>query len=51
MEDTYRHFDVGKMLSTQSAKRTRCNNTSHSCGILQGVRELGSEQVLLNDAY
>ena len=26
MENTYRHFDVWKMQSTQSAKRARCKN-------------------------
>ena len=38
MENTYRHFDVGKFLSTQLAKKARCKNTNHSCGALQGVR-------------
>ena len=51
MENTYRYFEVGKMLSTQSAKRARCKNTNHSCGTLQGVRKLVFEQVLLNNAY
>ena len=38
MKNTYRHFDVGKMLSTKSAKRTRYKYTKHPCGALQGVR-------------
>ena len=38
IENTYRHFDVGKMLFTQSPKRARCKNTNQSCGTLQGVR-------------
>ena len=38
MENTYRNFDVGKMLFTQLAKRSRCKLTNHSCGTLQGVR-------------
>ena len=38
MENTYRHFDVGKMLSTQSSKKARCKNTNYSCGKIQGAR-------------
>ena len=51
MENTYRHFDVRKMLSTQSAKKARCKNTNHSYGTLQGVRHLVFEQVRLNNAH
>ena len=38
MENAYQQFDTGKMLSSQSAKRTLSKNTNQSCRTLQGVR-------------